>query len=353
MYENKTYETIKNDILKKVTLTDKREGSFVNDMISPISYELERIYGEFDRLLGIMFVDDSAGGYIDKRGSEYGINRKEGTHATGYCSFIGSKGAVVKLGDLCSTMSGLLFEVTKDGNIDDSGIITLPVKAAEIGDKYNVLAEEINTLPANINGVTGVINADKFLGGTERENDDSLANRILARLQAPATSGNVYHYKLWAMDVTGVGDAKIFPLDNGAGTVTVMPITADKRSPGDDIITKVADYIEGQRPIGATVTVAAPTEVLIEVSATINISSAVTIELVKEEYINLLRDYIKRSVFRLAVVDYYKCLSMFYDIAGVLSVESFVLNGGTANITIGEKEIQVTGTVTVEKAVSE
>lgn len=73
VYEEKTYENIKAEILKKVSLTDKREGSFVNDMVSAVAYEMEGAYSRFDKQLGIMFVNDSAGNYIDKRGEEYGI----------------------------------------------------------------------------------------------------------------------------------------------------------------------------------------------------------------------------------------------------------------------------------------
>ncbi len=352
MYEDKTYENIKEGILEKVSLTDKREGSFVNDMVSAVAYEIEGAYNRFDKQLGIMFVDDSAGSYIDKRGAEYGIARKEGTYAQGECTFIGSKEAKVSAGDLCATTSGLLYSVTTGGTLGDSGMIVLPIRAVEIGDKYNVLAEEISTLPASINGITAVTNVENILGGTETETDEALAERIMARLQTPATSGNAYHYRMWAMDVEGVGDAKVFPLDNGPGTVTVMPITAEKRSPGEEILTEVTSYIEELRPIGSTVTIVAPEEVLINVAASLNISSATTVAKVKEAYEVLLEEYIKTSVFRLSVVDYYKCLSMFYEIEGVQAVQTFTINEGTASIAIGDKEIQVAGTVVVEGVAS-
>ena len=76
-----------------------------------------------------------------------------------------------------------------------------------------------------------------------------------------------------------------------------------------------------------------------------------TAETVKEAYGKLLEDYIKSSVFKLSTVDYFKCLSMFYDIEGVVSVKTFTINGGTESISIGEKEIQVTGSIDIEGAV--
>ena len=351
MYEDKTYENIRDEILSKVTLTDTREGSFASDVVSPISYEMEKTYNQFDRMLGIMFLDTSAGTYIDDRGKEYGIIRKEGTYAKGEVTFTGEKDVEIPAGTLCATVGGLMFEVLEGGVIPEGGTITLPVEAQEPGDKYNVLAGSVRVLPTSIFGVTAVTNGGKMLGGSERETDAELVERILLKLQSPATSGNVYHYKLWAMNVEGVGNVKVFPLDNGPGTVTVMPITSSGRSPDEEIIQRVKEYIEEQRPIGATVTVMAPAEKMINIAASVEITTAVTAETVKEAYGKMLEEYIKSSVFKLSTVDYFKCLSMFYDIEGVVSVKTFTINGGTESISIGEKEIQVTGSIDIEGAV--
>ena len=45
----------------------------------------------------------------------------------------------------------------------------------------------------------------------------------------PATSGNVYHYQQWALEVSGTGAAKVFPLADGPGTVTVLVVDSDKK----------------------------------------------------------------------------------------------------------------------------
>ncbi len=352
MYEDRIYENIKKDILEQVSMTDKREGSFVHDMISPVSYELEAVYAQFEKMLGIMFLDTSAGEYIDKRGAEYGIYRKEGQYAKGQCTFMGEQGTKIKTGTLCSTESGIIFAVTKEGAIAESGSVTLPIQAQETGDKYNVLAKQINRLPTEIFGVSEVFNAENILGGTERETDEELVERILLHLRLPATSGNKYHYRLWAMEVEGVGDARVFPLDNGAGTVTVMPITANGRSPGEEILQKVRIHIEEERPIGATVTVQAPTEVFLNIQASLQIAPSTTLAEVKKRYANRFQEYIRESVFHLDAVDYYKCLSMFYEIEGVVSVKTFLLNGKTDAVVIGKKEIQVAGNMDIQEVVS-
>ena len=51
--------------------------------------------------------------------------------------------------------------------------------------------------------------------------------RFYEKVRLPATSGNAYHYQQWALEVSGVGAAKVFPLDNGPGTVGILVVDND------------------------------------------------------------------------------------------------------------------------------
>lgn len=62
----------------------------------------------------------------------------------------------------------------------------------------------------------------------DQETDDELRARYYIKIQTPATSGNAYHYRLWSKEVSGVGDAKVYPLWNGNGTVKVLIIDSNK-----------------------------------------------------------------------------------------------------------------------------
>ncbi len=348
MYENKTYEVLKEEMLEQITLTDKREGSFVNDMLSTAALQGEKLYVAMEHTLAVAFLQNCIGTDADEKAQEEGLTRKAGTKARGSVTFTGEVGKDIPEGTLCGTVSGLQFVTTGAGQIGETGTVTLSVEAEEIGDRYNVLAGYINTLSVGINGVIGVANAEGTLGGAEEETDAELIARILLKKRTPATSGNRYHYLQWALEVNGVGNAKIFPLDDGPGTVGVMPITSGGRAPDEEILQSVRENIEEQRPIGATVSVYAPEEVTIAASAVVVISADTTLTAVQEAYQKQFETYIREGVFRLQVIDYYKCLSMFYEISGVTSVVSFHLNGGTENISIGEKQIQVCGAVSVE-----
>lgn len=345
MYEDQTYEAIKAAMLAEVTLTDKREGSFVNDMLSPAAMELEKLYTQLEHIRAVAFLQNCIGEDADAKAREEGLARKEGTRAGGRVTFYGKEGTQLPAGTLCATAGGLHFATTEACTIGADGMTIAEAQAAEIGDKYNVLAGQINTLPVAIYGITAVTNAENIIGGAERESDAALIERILLKKRTPATSGNVYHYMQWAMEVNGVGNVRIFPLDQGNGTVGVMPITSSGRAPDREILDAVSANIEEKRPIGATVSVYAPKEILIRIEASLAITAGATLEEITEAYREKLEDYIKANVFRLQNVDYYKCLSMFYEIGGVMSVKQFRLNDGEKSIPIGEKEIQVAGEI--------
>lgn len=348
MYEDINYESIKNNILSNIKDLDKREGSFVNDMVSPISIELDGAYQQFNTMLGIMFLDDNTGYYLEKRANEYGVYRKNGTKAIGKVKFTGIEGTIIPKGSLVSTSSNLLFETIEQAVISlGTTAVTTNIIAQDIGSKYNVIENTIISIPVKINGIASVTNESQILSGTDAETDEELLNRTIIQIQNPATSGNATHYKLWSLEVDGIGDAKVFPLWDGNGTVKVMPITSDRRSPGTTIINNVIDNIELNRPIGATVTVVAPEEVSINVNAKITLNSNYTLDKVIEEYKNKFTYYIKSCVFKFYTVDYYKCLSLMYEIEGVGQVIDFKLNNTVSNITISENQIQVANAVTI------
>ena len=353
MFEDITFESLREEMLDEITLTDKREGSFVGDIVSSSAMKGEQVYADLRRVVSIFFKTDCGGEFADRFAEEYDIYRKEGTKAEGSVTFTGEIGVEIPLGTMCATASGLIYLTTNSGVIGEDGKVTLPVEAEEVGDKYNILAGYINNLPVAIRDVTGVTNASNFIGGSNVETDEELMARLLLRLRTPATSGNKYHYMQWALEVDGVGDAQVFPLENGPGTVGVMPITSSGRAPDQDILDAVYANIEEKRPIGATVSVYAPEEVMISINAEIEITTAVTLSSVTMAYKSLFDAYIRSGVFTMPTVDYYRCLSMFYDIPGVTSVKTFTMNGGTGNISIGAKQIQVAGEVTVTEVDAE
>ena len=114
---SKTYENIKNRMLDNMNIDiDKREGSFLNNMVSPISQELAKAYIEQEDLVNMAFVRNGFFNYLDLKCEEYGIYRKEGTKAVGEVIFVGENGISIENGTILSS-NGLYFVVLNDADI--------------------------------------------------------------------------------------------------------------------------------------------------------------------------------------------------------------------------------------------
>lgn len=258
MYENKTPKNIKNKILNDMNI-NTQEGSFVSDMITPISIEFSELWGQYNKIISMLFLQGLQGEYLDAKASEYGIFRK-----------------------------------------------------TEIIDNETI-----------------------------KENDEQLKIRLISQIRSPAASGNIADYKKWCTEIANIVDAKVIPLWNGNGTVKIIPITTDKKSPTNEKLQEIINNIEKNRPIGADVTVAPPAEVEINVNIEVVLKSGCDLEQAKQKYTKLLNKYLQESVFKLSTVDYYRCLSFLYDLEEIQSVSSFKLNNNEKSIAIENTEIQV------------
>ncbi|WP_096636434.1 baseplate J/gp47 family protein [Clostridium cochlearium] len=348
----KQYEEIKNDILNGINTVNTIEGSFTDVIVSPVSLELEKAYVLLNNLYNNMFLKNLSTEDLEEKASEKGIFRKQGTKAEGKVSIQALEGTIIPKDTLVATSTGLNYLTKEELIFTEDTTLEVDIVAENIGNKYNVKSNTINNLPISITGVISINNTEELKGGSNTETDQSLLARLLESYKTKATSGNKEHYRQWCKEVSGIEDAKIFPLWNGKGTVQVIPITTDKRAPIESKIQEIKEYIEAVRPIlSGVLTVTAPTEVLININATLKLALNVELEVVKQEYITKATEYIKDSVFKLNVVDYNKLLSIFYTIQGVDSVTEFEVNNATNNINIGDKEIQVLNTVEITEEV--
>ena len=213
----------------------------------------------------------------------------------------------------------------------------------EIGNLYSGTLQPIS----NVVGISAEL-TDIITPGADTESDEALRERFYQKVRNPATSGNAYHYKQWALEVAGVGDAKVFPLDNGAGTVTVLIVDSDKQV-DESLETAVSEYIETVRPIGATVTVGSPETVTINVSADILLDGSKSLEDVLSALKKELNNYLGGLVFSDYRVSYAKVGSALLNTPGVEDYNNLRLNDTSGNVTISQKAVPVMGVVNLSE----
>lgn len=335
MFEKMTYEKILSGMLSRVTSdVDKREGSLIYDALAPCAYELAQTYYNLDNFIDLVMGDTAVGEYLDRVVSDFGIKRKPATYAVRKIETT----APVNIGTRWG-VSNTTYKITEP--LTSNNYSAVCEQSGEIGNTYSGILENID----NISGVSAKL-TDIIASGADEETDDNLRVRFYIQVQTPSTSGNADSYKKWALEVPNVGNAKVFPLWNGAGTVKVLVVDSDMAI--DDTLPEVvAGYIEKVRPIGAAVTVSSPIGTTIGVTAKVILDGSQSLSTVQTSFTDSLSAYLKDTVFTSYSVSYAKIGSMLLSIDGVKDYSSLLINGGTANITIDEKAIPINGTVTL------
>jgi uncharacterized phage protein gp47/JayE len=324
---------------------DISEGSFYYDVLQAVAIELAAQGVDVDGILDDGFVLTGTGTYLDRKVAEQGITRKPATKTTGQATITGQPGTSVEVGIKVASDTAL-YTVTQAVVIDASTQANVTVQCDQYGIIGNCPTGAIKYFPVTITGLSAVTNTLAFTNGYDGEPDDEFRQRYLDKVRAPLTSGNINEYKNWAMEVTGVGNARVFPLWNGNGTVKVVIIDSNNQPASVQLITDVTNHIETVRPIGATVTVDSATSLAINLAVTLSLVSGYTIIQVKGFIQSNISAYFASIAFIESFISYARIGSIILGTEGVLDYIGLTVNSGTANIAISNQQVAILGTLT-------
>ncbi|MDO5096494.1 MAG: baseplate J/gp47 family protein [Peptostreptococcaceae bacterium] len=326
--------------------SNKMEGSFAADNIGAVAEEFEMMYAFMQYLDINHYVNSAEGEYLDRKAVDYGLSRKKATKATGVVKVTGTDGVNIPKGTILVSDT-LSFETVQDVTIS-SGIATVKVVAVEPGTAGNIPPQAIKKLEDSISGVTKVENESAFTGGTEDETDDSFRERLLFKIQNPATSGNVNHYKIWASEVNGVGRVRVFPLHAGAGTVKVSILDDNADVASSELIEAVKKHIDpdngqgtGKAPIGAKLTVTTAVKKNIAINARLRLVNQSRLQETKIAIEQAIKRYFKTISYneKINYVSYAKIVDILFDNENIEDFEELRINNGNRNIVLGQEEI--------------
>ena len=334
MFSNQTYEAIKQRILDNINIDiDKREGSFTSNMVAPIVEELAKAYINMSDILSLGFIEDNFDTFLDKRVSEFGVYRKQGSKAIGEIKVEGKDGATIENGTIIKT-NDLYFTVLNDIELPNDN--TIYVEANEVGYKYNLLANTEFELVQKNEKITRLVNEINFTNGVDIETDEDLRKRFVKVINNPSTSGNKNHYEEWALEVNGVGRAVIYPLWDGNGTVKVMIIGNDNKPVTEEIVEACRLHIEENMPIGCQLTVITPSLLSVTIKADIGLKEGYELEDIKLEFEASLNEYLKDVTNELT---YSKVYGLLVNLAGIGDISNFLINDNNINIAISEDKV--------------
>lgn len=329
---------------------DKSDGNFIFNALMPVAEQLAKVDSDINKVITKMYISNLTGDELAQRVRERtGIERRQATRAIGEIRITGT--GLINLGDLFETSDGVQFRATESKSITNSGSVL--IEAVVAGSSGNVPAHTITMFPITLSGFTAVTNNQPTYDGFDAESDESLLERYYERIRTTATSGNVSHYKMWAKDVAGVGDARVQPLWAGDNTVRIIIIDADKQPASQQLVEAVQDYIDpvpsgagyGQAPIGAFCTVESATAKSINVEATVTLADGYSRQQVMDNFESNLKEYLVSIAFLDNIVSYARIGSVLLATNGVVDYIDLLVNSGTNNISVLDNEVAIVGVI--------
>ena len=362
-FSGETFRGVMRRLLERMSAKyDINEGSTIWDLLAPVAIEVETIYAKLNQFLNLSFLPDSSGSYLDLIGLEHGLTRRAASKAIGVVTIVGTSEVVVSEGFRVSNSvatggTPVVFVTDEEVTLSLVGLAytaDIAVTAERTGPDGNLPIGEIDTLVSSIAGLSSVTNAAATTGGAYEESDSDFKGRIIRLVGEPTHGGNISDYVKWAQEVDGVGKVGVEPLAGGAGTVSVYILDVDGNPAGAALIAVVQEYIDptpsgeggGKAPIGAQVTVAAPSTINTNVISTIVIYGwAVSAEVIAE-----VEDNLTEYILGLEIgenVRYFEIAQIILETSGVDTISALTVNAGTIDITIGDDEKAVPNTLTI------
>lgn len=278
----------RDDIDARLPGADSRLRRSVLDVLARIhAAATSGLYGFLDWIWRQVFPDTAEAEQLARWAAIWGIARKAAVAATGDVTLAGVNGSIVPIDTALLRSDGAEYRTLAAATIA-GGTAVVAVAASEPGLAGNAAAAQKLTFASPVAGVNAIatVAGDGLAAGADEEDDDSLRARLLARIRRPPHGGNAADYERWALEVSGVTRAWVYPQHLGAGTVSVffvmdgrediMPLEAD--------LAAVADHIAPLRPVTAAVSVLAPIAFSVDlaikaVPPTVEVEAAIAAEI--------------------------------------------------------------------------
>ncbi len=208
------------------------------------------------------FPQTAAGEHLDMHATLRGMARREAGRAQGVLRFSVDRAATTDLsipvGTVCMTVDQMRFETTEEGKIPAGSTWgEVCARAVEPGRNGNVGSGTVLSMAVAPVGVSRCGNPAPFGGGTDREGDEELRQRVLETFKRLPNGANAAFYEMGAMRFPEVAAAAVLPRRRGIGTVDVAVATA-AGMPDAPLLEQIRDYYRERREIAVDVAVMAP-----------------------------------------------------------------------------------------------
>lgn len=242
----------------------------------------------------------SSGDYLENLGARIGVTRKGATAARVIQKFSKAQSqniaVTIPKGTRVSAGGDVFFATIEDveipADVDEVEVVAECTEVGTIGNGY--ITNQITTLVDPIQYISSTTNITQSQGGSDKESDDSLRERIFTKPESFSVAGpsGAYEYFVKDCDST-ILDVKVVG-DNG--TVYIYFILKDGELPAQHLIDKVEKYLsdDTRRPLTDLVIVAKPNivEYSVNIDYYINRSDQGSIKTIEKAVKSAVDEYI-------------------------------------------------------------
>ena len=374
-----TYAEILRQMLEQVDDSlDKREGSLIYTALAPVAWYLEGLALNLAQMQAASYVGTATGKDLDYYVANRGLTRVLATPAVRQGLF----NAVIPSGSVFKTVNGADSVLFTSGDLVSSsgGVWVYEMTcqtAGEIGNSYTGQIIPVTAIPnltsASIGGIITM--------GTDEETDEALRARFFASLGSAPYGGNISEYRQAILAVPGVGGVQIYPANTyqGGGTVLCSIIDDDYSPAPPALVAPVQAAIcppdNGQNtpsqngygiaPIGAAVTLTAPSQLTVNISFTASFATGITngATTYHDDIVNAINEYItsvaktwgdavQNNRISYSVIIYAaRVVYAILTVPEVVNVSNLKLNNQSNDLVLTEtsalQQIPTLGTVTI------
>lgn len=372
-FSTQTYANLLKQALAQVpNIYDKRDGSPIPTALGPMMYALEEVYYNLNQIQRSAFVQTAVGEDLDALAVIAGLTRYPASAAVRLGVFdasipIGSRFSTINGSDSINFIATAVATVSEPTEGDYYFQMTAETPGT-IGNDYSGPVLPITTIP----GLASAQITDILVPGDDTETDEAFRERIIEALNERPFGGNIASYRQYVLGLDGVGAVQVYPTWNGGGTVKLSILGSDWNPATETVVENVQNAVDpppnqglglGMAPIGAQVTVVAPTEVTVNVSATLTLASGYQIGQVQQPIEDAIEAYLlsvrqawdentsQTDVVYAADVYLARVTAAIVGVTGVVNATNVTLNGGTADLTLTEtgttQQVPMLGTVTL------
>lgn len=357
MFENQTYKAIMQRMLDRIPENmDKREGSVIWDALSPAALELELAYIYMDYVLLQAFADTQDREFLIRRAAERGITPDPASKAILKGVFLPESidvgGKRFSLGKLNYTALERIEE--------ESGAWKLECESAGVSGNQSFGS----LIPIEyVDGLQSAKLTALLIPGEDEQSTESLREEYFSSFTSIDYGGNIAGYLKMALDIPGVGAAKVTPAWRGGGTIEITILDADYNAASSTLIQAVQAVIDPKQDgmgdglafIDHVVTVDTATAEAVNISVSIAFESGYNWSTMQETVRQAIDGYLSELrkawgntddiIVRVAQIE-----SRILALDGVLDISGTMLNGAAGNLTLGKNKIPALGTVTSYEA---